>query len=199
MPARIKQRSRLSMGLFVLFFGTKRSFPGVNNHTIILGKDFRGHLDRLFNKHQVGTDLSLYLHRPSATDPTFAPPGMDSFYALCPVPNLRAGIDWQTEGPRLQEAIIDKLQATVLPDLRASISDVFYDTPSDFQSRYLSVDGAGFSIAPHFTQSAWFRFHNRGEGIAGLYLVGAGTHPGAGIPGVLCSAKATDCLIAPVS
>ena len=192
---RIKQRARLSMGLFVLYFGTRQSHPSVNRHTILLGPQFREHLSRIFDKLELDDDLCLYVHRPTATDRSFAPNGGDSFYALCPVPNLASGHDWRIEGPRLRDRIVAHLERTLLPGLRANIIDDFFMTPTDFEDRYLSVAGAGFSIAPHFTQSAWFRFHNRGEGVGGLYLVGAGTHPGAGIPGVLCSAKAVDGLV----
>jgi phytoene desaturase len=140
-------------------------------------------------------DFSLYVHRPTATDPSFAPDGHDSFYVLCPVPNLDGDIDWLTEAPRLQQRIIDALERTMLPELSKTIRSPFAMTPEDFEDDYLSVAGAGFSIAPHFTQSAWFRFHNRGEGIKNLYLVGAGTHPGAGLPGVVSSAKVIEKLV----
>ena len=140
-------------------------------------------------------DFSLYVHRPTATDPSFAPPGCDSFYVLCPVPNLQATLDWAVEGPRLRDKIVAALDRTILPGLSQSITDDFYMTPEDFRSDYLSVHGAGFSVAPLFRQSAWFRFHNRAEGVRNLYLVGAGTHPGAGVPGVLCSAKVLDALV----
>ena len=195
LAARLKQRAKLSMGLFVLYFGTRRQYLDVERHSILLGPHFRQHLDRIFNKLELGEDLCLYVHRPTATDPSFAPTGKDSFYALCPVPNLQSGHDWRIEAPRLRDLIVAHLDKTLLPGLSNDIVESFWMTPSDFQDRYLSVAGAGFSIAPHFTQSAWFRFHNRGEGIGGLYLVGAGTHPGAGIPGVLCSAKAVDQLV----
>jgi phytoene desaturase len=193
--ARLKQRARLSMGLFVLYFGTRRLHPEVARHTILLGQGFRQHLDEIFNQGRIGEDISLYLHRPTANDPSFAPAGADSFYALCPVPNLAAGIDWSIEAPRLRSKIIERLARTVLPDLPETIVADFYVTPADFEKNYLSTAGSGFSIAPIFTQSAWFRFHNRAEGPKGLFLTGAGTHPGAGIPGVLCSAKVIDALV----
>ncbi|MBI1386075.1 MAG: phytoene desaturase [Rhizobiales bacterium] len=194
--ARLKQRfARLSMGLFVLYFGTRRTYPDVAHHTIWMGERFRGLLDDIYRRQVLADDFSLYLHRPTATDPSFAPPGCDSFYVLCPVPHLGAGIDWSREGPRLRERIVSALDGTILPGLRESITGDFYMTPEDFAERYLSFQGTGFSLAPHFTQSAWFRFHNRAEGPRGLYLVGAGTHPGAGMPGVLCSAKVLDRLI----
>ncbi len=194
--ARIKARhSEQSMGLFVLYFGTERQYPEVAHHTIWLGPRYRELLDDVFHKKVLAEDFSIYLHRPTATDPSFAPPGCDSFYALVPVPNLTAGIDWATEAPRLRDRVVAALGATILPGLEQSIRADFFMTPEDFETRYLSPAGAGFSIAPHFRQSAWFRFHNRGEGPRNLYLVGAGSHPGAGLPGVLSSAKVVDRLL----
>ena len=194
--ARIKARhSKQSMGLFVLYFGTGRQYPDVAHHTIWLGPRYRELLDDIFHKKVLAEDFSIYLHRPTATDPSFAPAGCDSFYALVPVPNLTAGIDWATEAPRLRDRVVAALGATILPGLEQSIRADFFMTPDDFETRYLSPAGAGFSIAPHFRQSAWFRFHNRGEGPRNLYLVGAGSHPGAGLPGVLSSAKVVDRLL----
>ena len=134
-------------------------------------------------------------HRPTATDPSFAPDGCDSFYVLAPVPNLQGNIDWETEGPKLRDKIVKALGDTILPDLENTITAEFFKTPEDFKDDYSSVHGAGFSIAPYLTQSAWFRYHNKAEGVKNLYLVGAGTHPGAGLPGVVCSAKVIDNLI----
>lgn len=184
-----------SMGLFVLYFGTTRTYPEVAHHTIWMGERYRELLDDIFQKKILAEDFSLYIHRPTATDASFAPPGCDSFYVLCPVPNLQGKIDWKIEAPRLRDRIVEALQRTMLPNLSSTITADFYKTPEDFKNDYLSVNGAGFSIAPIFRQSAWFRFHNRGEGIKNLYLVGAGTHPGAGLPGVLCSAKVLESLI----
>ncbi len=186
---------RLSMGLFVLFFGTNKTYPNVAHHTIILGKDFRGLLKDIFHNKKMSDDFSLYLHRPTATDPSFAPSGCDSFYVLCPVPNLDSNIDWSVQGPKLRAAIIERLQQTLLPELQTTIRSDFYMTPEDFAHDYLSHYGAGFSVAPYFTQSAWFRFHNLAESLKGLYLTGAGTHPGAGLPGVLCSAKVIERIV----
>ena len=152
-------------------------------------------LYNIFNRKILAEDFSIYLHRPTATDPDFAPEGGDSFYALVPVPNLQADIDWNTAGPSLAKRVISALGETTLPGLSECIVDQFYMTPVDFEERYLSPEGAGFSVAPVFTQSAWFRFHNKAEGPANLYLVGAGTHPGAGLPGVLSSAKVLDRLL----
>lgn len=196
---RLKLKSRKSMGLYVLYFGTARQYPHVAHHTIWLGERYRELLRDIFRRKIMTEDFSLYVHRPTATDPSFAPEGHDSFYVLCPVPNLDGGQDWTTEGPRLQERIIDALERTMLPELRSTIRAPFFMTPEDFKDRYLSVAGAGFSIAPHFTQSAWFRFHNRAEGIENLFLVGAGTHPGAGLPGVVSSAKVIDRLVPTVA
>ncbi len=194
--ARLKMRTaRLSMGLFLLYFGTTRQYPDVAHHTIWLGERFRELLDDIFKRGKLADDFSLYIHRPTATDPSFAPEGCDSFYALCPVPNLSAGIDWGAEAPRLRDKIVEALDRTILPGLRETITAELILTPADFKESYLSYQGSGFSIAPYFTQSAWFRFHNRAEGIKGLYLTGAGTHPGAGMPGVLCSAKVIEKLV----
>jgi phytoene desaturase len=199
--ARLKTKyMRKSMGLYVLYFGTTRKYPEVAHHTIWLGARYRELLDEIFKKKKLADDFSLYVHRPTATDSSFAPAGCDSFYVLCPVPNLDGNIDWDKEGPRLRQRIVDALDKTMLPGLNETITADFYMTPADFQHDYLSEAGAGFSVAPHFTQSAWFRFHNRAEGPKGLYLVGAGTHPGAGMPGVLSSAKVIEKLVpAPVA
>lgn len=187
-----QKRMQQSMGLFVLYFGTNRQYPEVQHHTIWMGERFKELIHEIFHGSQLPDDFSLYLHRPTATDPSFAPTGHDSFYVLAPVPNLKASIDWAVEGPRLRDRIVDALDATILPGLNNSIQSDFYMTPADFADRYLSAHGSGFSVAPVFSQSAWFRFHNKSEILDNLYLVGAGTHPGAGVPGVLCSAKVLD-------
>ncbi|MEO1607840.1 MAG: phytoene desaturase family protein [Pseudomonadota bacterium] len=197
--AKLKLRSRKSMGLYVLYFGTDRTYPDVAHHTIWLGERYRELLHDIFRRKVMTEDFSLYLHRPTATDPSFAPEGHDSFYVLCPVPNQDGRIDWRVEGPKLQQRIVQALDETMLPGLRTSIQSPFFMTPQDFADDYLSVAGAGFSIAPHFTQSAWFRFHNRAEGIGNLYLAGAGTHPGAGLPGVVSSAKVIERLVPAVA
>ena len=194
--ARLKRRTaRYSMGLFVLFFGTRRQYPDVAHHTIWLGRRYRELLADIFHRKVLADDFSLYVHRPTATDPSFAPDGCDSFYVLAPVPNLQGDVDWASAGPRLQERIVSALDRSLLPGLREHIVADFHMTPDDFACDYLSEHGAGFSIAPVFRQSAWFRFHNRGEGPRDLYLVGAGTHPGAGLPGVLSSAKVVERLL----
>ena len=187
--------AEFSMGLFVLYFGTTRQYPDVAHHTIWLGERYRELLADIFHDKVLSEDFSLYLHRPTATDASFAPAGCDSFYVLCPVPNLKGSIDWAVEGPQLQARIVAALERTILPGLSDCITSDFYMTPENFRSDYLSAYGAGFSVAPLFRQSAWFRFHNRAEGIRNLYLVGAGTHPGAGLPGVLCSAKVMESLV----
>jgi len=196
LATRVKlSQAHYSMGLFVLYLGSTRTYPDVAHHTIWMGERYRELLNDIFHRSKLSEDFSLYVHRPTATDPSFAPPGQDSFYVLCPVPNLQADIDWAIEGPRLRDRIIDALERTMLPGLKATITADFYKTPEDFRDEYRSVHGAGFSVAPIFRQSAWFRFHNRSESVRNLYLVGAGTHPGAGVPGVLCSAKVIDALI----
>jgi phytoene desaturase len=196
LSARIKTRyAEQSMGLFVLYFGTRRQYSHVAHHTIWMGPRYRELLSDIFHRKVLAEDFSIYLHRPTATDPSFAPESCDSFYALVPVPNLTASINWQVEGPKLRDRVVAALDATILPGLNQTICSDFFMTPADFEGRYLSPAGAGFSIAPRFYQSAWFRFHNRGEGPRNLYLVGAGSHPGAGLPGVLCSAKVVDRLL----
>lgn len=195
-PARIKrQLAASSMGLFVLYFGTSRQYPDVAHHTIWLGERYKELLADIFDRKILSEDFSLYLHRPTATDASFAPDGHDSFYVLAPVPNLQADIDWGVEGPRLQARIIEALETSIMPGLSESICSPFFMTPENFRENYQSVHGSGFSIAPLFRQSAWFRFHNRAEGLRNLYLVGAGTHPGAGLPGVLSSAKVLDRIV----
>ena len=196
LATRVKlSQAHYSMGLFVMYFGTTRTYPDVAHHTIWMGERYRELLKDIFHRQKLSEDFSLYVHRPTATDPSFAPAGQDSFYVLCPVPNLQADIDWAIEGPRLRDRIVDALERTMLPGLKATITADFYKTPEDFRDEYRSVHGAGFSVAPIFRQSAWFRFHNQSESVRNLYLVGAGTHPGAGVPGVLCSAKVIDALI----
>lgn len=196
MSARMKNKfCKKSMGLFVLFFGTTKSYPDVAHHTISLGPRYKGLLDDIFNKKKLAEDFSLYLHRPTATDPSFAPKGRDSFYALVPVPNLQGGQDWSKIGQDFQRRVIDNLSETLLPGLKDCIDHPFFMTPKDFEKQYHSPFGSGFSIAPLFTQSAWFRYHNKAEGPKNLYLVGAGTHPGAGLPGVISSAKVVEHLL----
>ena len=184
-----------SMGLYVLYFGTKKKYNNIAHHTIWMGQKYKSLLDDIFNKKILNDDFSLYLHRPTATDKSFAPDNCDSFYVLCPVPNLQGGHDWNKEGRLLSENIIEALEKTILPELSEVIESVFWMTPNDFKQDYRSMHGAGFSIEPTLTQSAWFRHHNRHRNIKNLYFAGAGTHPGAGLPGVVSSAKVVEELI----
>lgn len=200
MSARFKTKhAKLSMGLFVLYFGTNKKYENVVHHTIWLGKRYESLLKDIFNKKVLAEDFSLYLHRPTATDPSMAPEGCDAFYVLAPVPNNESGIDWEQTQSSYSQKIIDALERTIMPELSKHIVHHFAKTPQDFETEYSSISGSGFSIAPSFQQSAWFRFHNQAEGPANLYLCGAGSHPGAGMPGVLSSAKVVDKLIEPVT
>ena len=194
--AKIKTKfAKPSMGLYVLYFGTNRTYDDIAHHTIWLGKRYQGLLSDIFDKQILADDFSLYLHRPTATDPSMAPDGCDSFYVLSPVPNLQGGQNWGELRDTYATKILNALEQTILPNLKSHLVVQFDMTPEEFASDYLSVDGSGFSIAPSLSQSAWFRFHNRAEGLDNLYLTGAGTHPGAGVPGVLSSAKVLEHLI----
>ncbi|WP_428483700.1 phytoene desaturase [Rhodopila sp.] len=185
-------RSRYSMSLFVWYFGTDRRYEDVQHHTILLGPRYRDLLRDIFKRKVLAEDFSLYLHRPTASDPSLAPPGCDAFYVLSPVPNLIGETDWRTAAEPYRRAIAAHLSATVLPELERHVISSRLMTPLDFQDRLLAWQGCAFGLEPVLTQSAWFRPHNRSEDVAGLYLVGAGTHPGAGVPGVLSSAKVLD-------
>ena len=178
-----------SMGLFVLYFGTRRRYDDLAHHTILMGPRFKGLLKDIFYRKRLADDFSLYLHRPTATDPTMAPEGCDSYYVLSPVPNLQGGPDWQEAAAPYRDRIVAALEKHLLPGLTQNLAHTFHMTPLDFKQDYLSLWGSGFSIAPILRQSAWFRFHNKAPGIDNLFFVGAGTHPGAGVPGVLSSAK----------
>jgi phytoene desaturase len=190
-------RAHYSMGLFVWYFGTRGRYEDVPHHMILLGPRYQGLLTDIFQNRKLSEDFSLYLHRPTATDPSLAPEGCDTFYVLSPVPHLDAGIDWAARGEAYRQAIETMLGKTVLPNLQASVCTSRLLTPADFESRYLAFKGAAFGMEPRLLQSAWFRPHNRSEDVDGLYLVGASTHPGAGMPGVLTSAKALDSIIPP--
>lgn len=185
-------RARYSMSLFVWYFGTNRRFDDVYHHTMVLGPRYRELLTDIFKRKRLAKDFSLYLHRPTATDPSLAPPGCDSFYVLSPVPHLGSGTDWSTQAEPYRAAIQKRLEETMLPGLGDSIVTSRMLTPQDFRDRLLSVNGAAFSLEPQLFQSAWFRPHNVSEEVAGLFMVGAGTHPGAGVPGVVSSAKILD-------
>ena len=187
-----KKRMQYSMGLFVYYFGTKKTYGDVEHHTIKFGKKYKEHLDDIFNKKKLNNDISYYLHRPSATDSSMAPHGNDCFYVLVPVPNNQSKIDWSIEGEKIKNLVIDKMEKDLMPNLRENIIEDFYLTPDYFEKDLNTKYGSGFSIQPKFSQSAYFRFHNKSEIYNGLYFVGAGTHPGAGIPGVLSSAKVLD-------
>jgi phytoene desaturase len=186
---------RYSMSLFVWYFGTSRRFEQVPHHMMVLGPRYEGLLTDIFKKHTLADDFSLYLHRPTATDPAMAPDGCDSFYALAPVPHLDSGTDWATRAEPYRQAIQARLESTVLPGLSQHLTTSFVTTPQDFHDRLLSFKGAAFGLEPLLLQSAWFRPHNRSEDVDGLYMVGASTHPGAGVPGVLMSARALDSVV----
>jgi phytoene desaturase len=190
-----QKRMEYSMGLFVYYFGTKKTYPNVEHHTIKFGDKYKEHLNDIFDKKKLNKDISYYLHRPSATDKTMAPEGNDCFYVLVPVPNNQSKIDWEIEGDKMKDLVIDKMEKALLPNLRENIIEDFYLTPDYFEKELNTKFGSGFSIQPKFTQSAYFRFHNKSEVCEGLYFVGAGTHPGAGVPGVLSSAKVLDKII----
>jgi phytoene desaturase len=185
-------RANYSMGLFVWYFGTDRRFEDVYHHTMVLGPRYGELLTDIFERKILSKDFSLYLHRPTATDPSLAPPGCDSFYVLSPVPNLGSGTDWARQAEPYRAAIQQRLEETVLPCLGRHLVTSRILTPQDFRDRLLSTQGAAFSLEPQLFQSAWFRPHNVSEDLPGLYLVGAGTHPGAGVPGVVSSARILD-------
>jgi phytoene desaturase len=185
-------RSRSSNGLFVWYFGTNRRYEDVPHHSIVLGPRYKGLLDDIFKHKKLSADFSLYLHRPTATDPSLAPPGCDAFYVLAPVPHLGGDTDWRTHAETFRRAVEKRLEESMLPGLGDAVVSSKVTTPLDFRDRLLSYRGAGFSFEPVLWQSASFRPHNRSEDVQGLYLVGAGTHPGAGMPGVLSSARVLD-------
>lgn len=189
------EKSRYSMGLFVWYFGTRKQYPDVEHHTILLGPRYRELLEDIFKHKKLAKDFSLYLHRPTATDSSLAPPDCDAFYVLSPVPHNGSGIDWQVQGEIYRQAIMRRLSETLLPDLEANLVTSHFVTPDDFANNLLAFRGAAFGLEPVFSQSAWFRPHNRSEEVDGLYMVGAGTHPGAGVPGVLSSARVLDTVV----
>ena len=190
-------KARYSMSLFVWYFGTRGTYPHVLHHTILMTQRYKELLADIFDRKILAPDFSVYLHRPSATDPSVAPPGHDAFYVLAPVPHLDAGIDWDRQAEIYRAAIAAHLEETLLPDLRDRIVTSRVMTPNDFQTRYLSMKGAAFGMEPLLTQSAWFRPHNKNEDVDGLFLVGAGTHPGAGLPGVITSARVLEDVVPP--
>ena len=186
------KRMDYSMGLFVYYFGSKKKYNNVAHHTIYFGKSYEKHLNKIFEKKTLSEDISYYLHRPSATDPNMAPDGQDAFYVLVPVPNNLSKIKWIDEGDKFKDLVLDKMDKTVLPGIKDNVVSDFYLTPDYFEIDLATLHGSGFSIQPKFSQSAYFRFHNQSEIFKNLYFVGAGTHPGAGMPGVLSSAKVLD-------
>ncbi len=188
-------KARYSMSLFVWYFGTNRKYEDVPHHTILLGPRYRELLEDIFETKRLAQDFSLYLHRPTATDPSLAPEGNDAFYVLSPVPHLEGDTDWTAEAEPYRRRIAKYLSETVLPGFENHIATSRVITPLDFRDRLMSYKGAAFSLEPVLTQSAWFRPHNRSEDIEHLYLVGAGTHPGAGVPGVLSSARVLDRIV----
>tara|TARA_B100002052_G_scaffold135079_1_gene124053 strand:- start:1286 stop:2752 length:1467 start_codon:yes stop_codon:yes gene_type:complete len=186
------KRMDYSMGLFVYYFGSKKQYKNVAHHTIYFGKSYEKHLEKIFENKILSEDISYYLHRPSATDPNMAPDGQDAFYVLVPVPNNLSDINWSNEGERFKNLILDKMDNSVLPGIKNNVVSDFYLTPDYFEKDLATLHGSGFSIQPKFSQSAYFRFHNQSEIFENLYFVGAGTHPGAGMPGVISSAKVLD-------
>jgi phytoene desaturase len=189
-------KKRFSNSLFLVYFGLDCQYPDIAHHNVLFGARYRELLDDIFEHGVLAEDFSLYLHAPSVSDPNLAPPGCSTFYALAPVPNLaKSTVDWVTEGPRYRDRIFDYLEKDYLPGLRDHLVTSRIFTPLDFESELNAHLGAAFSLEPILTQSAWFRTHNRDPNVNGLYFAGAGTHPGAGVPGVVNSAKATAALM----
>jgi phytoene desaturase len=198
-PKRLK-KTRWSMSLFVWYFGTKGTrgmWKDVGHHTILNAPRYKGLLNDIFIKGKLADDMSLYVHRPTVTDPSAAPEGDDTFYVLSPVPHLDHdnGVDWAVEEERYKAKMLKVLEDQLLPGVGHKISSEVVFTPETFRDRYLSPNGSGFSIEPRILQSAWFRPHNISEELDGLFLAGAGTHPGAGVPGVISTAEVLEKLI----
>jgi phytoene desaturase len=190
---RALDRLHLSMSCFLLYIGTRKQFPQLKHHTLILSKRYRELVRDIFDRKVLADDFSMYLHVPSRTDPSMAPPGGESMYVLVPVPHLGSGIDWDMAAAAFRDRILVFLEEEFgMAGLRSSIAVLEMFTPADFATELNSLQGNAFSIEPRLTQSAVFRPHNRSEDIRGLYLVGAGTHPGGGVPGVLLGAEATE-------
>ncbi|MEN1705083.1 MAG: phytoene desaturase family protein [Planctomycetota bacterium] len=194
---RLRAKSmKLSMGLFVSYFGTTRTYPDLAHHTILLSDRYKELLTDIFDRGIVPEDPSLYMHAPTRTDPSMAPEGHECFYVLAPVPNLSKVDDWESREERFHDLVLERIESCMAPGLRGAIDSKFCVTPRYFRSELRSPEGAGFSVQPRLTQSAYFRFHNRCPHYKNLFLVGAGTHPGAGIPGTLCTAKTMEnCLL----
>ena len=190
------KRRRFSPSLFVVHFGLKGAFPDIAHHSILFSDRYAPLLDDIYHRGVLPPDPSVYLHHPSKTDAGMAPPGKSAFYALAPVPHMgKAPVDWAVEGPRYREVVLDRVRDMLIPDLRERLDVCFHYSPQDFASDLGAHLGSAFSLEPLLTQSAWFRAHNRDDHFANLYFTGAGTHPGAGIPGVVGSAKATASLM----
>ena len=190
-------RARHSMSLFVWYFGTDMQYPTVPHHTILMGPRYRELIQDIFENKTLASDMSLYLHRPTASDSSLAPAGCDGFYVLSPVPNQDSGIDWKVQAEAYRLSIAKRLEETVMPGFTKHIVSQRLMTPDDFEHSLLSYKGAAFGLEPVLTQSAWFRPHNKSEEVENLFLVGAGTHPGAGIPGVLSTARVLDSVVPP--
>lgn len=195
------QRKRLakmkySMSLFLIYFGTKKQYPDVAHHSVLFGPRYRELLKDIFHHGELADDFSLYLHAPTRSDPDLAPPGHEAFYVLAPVPHLGSGkVDWQVEGEKYADKILNYLDQRYLPGLKENLVTKRIFTPVDFETQLNAHMGSAFSLEPRLTQSAFFRTQNRDKNLKGMYFVGAGTHPGAGVPGVVNSAKATVGLI----
>ncbi|MES2830463.1 MAG: phytoene desaturase [Pseudomonadota bacterium] len=190
--AKSLKNKRFSMSLFVIYFGLKGERKNLEHHTVLFGPRYRELLKEIFHGSELADDFSLYLHAPTVTDPSLAPPGHSAYYVLAPVPHLgNADIDWSVEGPRYRDRILGYLEQHYIPDLQRDLVTSRILTPFDFRDELNAHVGSAFSLEPVLWQSAYFRTHNKDQEIGGLYFVGAGTHPGAGIPGVVGSAKAT--------
>ncbi|MET0239696.1 MAG: phytoene desaturase, partial [Sphingobium sp.] len=186
------RHKRWSPSLFVVHFGLKGAWPGIPHHMILFGPRYRELLSDIYDHGVLPEDFSLYLHHPTVTDPSMAPEGHSTFYALAPVPHLgKLPVDWDEVAPRFADSILSEIERRLIPDIRSRITVQFHYTPADFRDDLGAFNGSAFSLEPLLTQSAWFRAHNRDQVIGNLYFVGAGTHPGAGIPGVVGSARAT--------
>ena len=194
--ARKLSRKRYAPSAFVVHFGIEGSWPGIPHHMVLFGPRYKGLLDDIFDLGVLPQDLLIYLHHPTVTDPSVAPPGKSTFYALVPVAHLgKLTVDWDTLGPVLAARIIDEVGRRLIPDIHDRIVTRFHYTPRDFARDGNHHLGGGFSLEPTLGQSGWLRERNRDERMENFYLVGAGTHPGAGIPGVIASAKGTAGLI----
>ncbi len=190
-------RARHSMSLFVWYFGTNKKFETVPHHTILMGPRYRSLIEDIFENKRLAGDMSLYLHRPTATDASLAPAGCDSFYVLSPVPNQDSGIDWTQMTEAYRQRIAKRLDETIMPGFEQHVVTQRVMTPLNFEHDLLSYKGAAFGLEPVLTQSAWFRPHNKSEEFENLFLVGASTHPGAGVPGVISTARVLDLVVPP--